>query len=231
MADFDIFTTGTVTVTDDLEKIIIQVSQDDIQRVLRSVAATAITEQLKLGNPLSNLVIDGSGAKSIDTAQRLIQAYFTDRETLRKAVYEAWSITQRLTRIDTGRAQSSYQLWFDNSPIGNAPSACDAYIEKMDTGKDFFRIVGPLVPYGRKLYWNPATNGKKQKYTKRKIAKVGNTVFKVVRTKGIMSQVADQLKRKYKGLAIADSWVTTAALPGDGRTPALYLGFKKKGAV
>lgn len=229
----DIYATGTVTVTDDLEKIVFSVGQDDLQSFLRAIASQAINEQIQLGNPITNLIVDGSGVKAVAQAQKVILAYFTDTDTLRQAIYDGWRIAQSLTRVLSGRAQLSYQLWYNNTPIGSSPGACEIYLDRMVPSKDFFRIVGPLVVYGRKLYWNPATNGKKQKFTKRKIAQVGNTVFKVVRTKGIMDQVADQLKRKYKGLAIANSWVTTSAsaLPKDGRTPALYLGFKKRGAI
>lgn len=230
MAAADFFASDSVvTTTEDLDKICIQVGVEDLQRMLRAVAATAIQEQIGLGNPPTNIIVDNSGQKAIDTAERRVQAFFTDTAQVRAAVYDAWERIQTLTRVASGQAQFSYQLWFGDRPIGRSPAACEIYLDRLNDPKtDYFRIVGPVVPYGRVLYWNPVG---KPRFNRRVALRTKSAVFKVKRIQGIMKLVAVALKRKYRGVAIGESWVTTSTLPKDGRTPGLYIGFRKKGAV
>jgi hypothetical protein len=96
----------------------------------------------------------------------------------------------------------------------------------MDPAKDGFRIVGPVIVYGRKIYWNPKG---KPKYRRSIGYKSKTLVVKLRSIRGIMDQVEKQMRRKYRGIAVAEQWVTTSALPKDGRTPGLYIGFKKRG--
>jgi hypothetical protein len=214
--------------TDQLDKLILEVGLKDLEQALRLVAGQVIQEQIDLGNPPTSILVDGRGTRDIDRAQRRVQAFFADTEALRKAFYEAWSRVIALTRVKSGRAAASYQVWFNNTPIGSTPSAIDGYIKNFNPAKDAFRIVGPVLVYGRKVYWKPAGT---PRFEKRIGLKTPTAVFKLVRIRGIMNQVEQSLRRKYRYLAITEDWVVTSALPTDGRTPGLWLGFKRKGTV
>lgn len=212
--------------TDELDKIIVECALQDIPFVIRSIASNEILQQTRQNNPPTNIIVDGSGRKAITSAQRRVQAFFVDKAMVRRAVYEAWNRILNLTRVRSGRAASSYELWFNNAKIGSTPSSIEAYLEKMDPAKDGFRIVGPVLVYGRKVYWNPKG---KPKFRKLTAYRSKTLTVKLRRIKGIMDQVEQQMRRRYRGLAIAEQWVITSALPKDGRTPGLYIGFKKRG--
>lgn len=218
----------SVKQTDRLDKIVYEVGLEDLEFTLRYVAATAIQEQIALGNKPTNLLVDNSGRKAIDKAQRRVQAFFIDREMLRKAVYEAWAKVTALTRVRTGAAVGSYELWYNNQRIGKTPAAVELVIDRFDPGKDFFRIVGPVIVYGRKIYWNPLG---KPRFRLSTALKTKQAIFKVRRIRGIMDLVESSMRRKYRGIAISESWVTTPALPKDGRTPALFIGLRRRGAL
>lgn len=214
--------------TDRLDHLIVEVAVEDVQAVIRQLGALFIKEQIDIGNPPTNILVDNSGRKAIDTAKKRIQAFFTQKDDIRLAVYAAWARVLALTRVRTGRAAASYELWFKNTPIGRSPSAVEGYIERMDPAKDFFRIVGPVLVYGRKIYWNPKG---KPKLKKRTVIRGRNYVIKLVSIRGIMEQVEMAMRRKFRAVVVIEDWVVTSALPKDGRTPGLYIGFKKRGTT
>lgn len=218
------------SVTERLDKSVYEVGLFDLVTAVRQTAAQVIQEQRDLGNPPTSLLVDGRSRKDGDTslATKRVQAFFADKEALRKAVYEAWNRIQALTRVATGSAASSYQLWYNENKIGITPAAVEIYLERFNPAKDYFRIVGPVVVYGRKVYWNPKG---KPKLKKIRLLRTKTSDIKLVRVRGIMDQVEQSMRRRYRYLAIAEDWVKTSALPKDGRTPALWLGFKKKGTL
>lgn len=216
------------TTTERLDKIVLETTLEDVQTLLRLVAATAIEEQRSLQNPPTSLLVDNRGRKDIATAEKRVQAFFGNTEDLLQAVYDAWSQVQALTRVATGRASASYELWFKEQSIGHSPGGASIYIDRFNPATDYFRIVGPVLVYGRKIYWNPRG---KAKFSKSTVVRRPEFTVKAVKIRGIMNQVEASMRRKYRGLAIAEDWVTTAALPKDGRTPGLWIGFKRKGTL
>lgn len=219
------------TTTDRLDKIIYEVLQEDLQTVLRFVAAEAIEEQRRLQNPPTSLLIDNSGGKSIDFAQKRVQAFFGNIEDLRLAVRDAWQLIQDRTRVATGTARSSYQVWFKEQRIGSSPAAIDPFLQNFNPATDYFRIVGPVLVYGRKVYWNPVGAPNKPPRTQTKTLRVPGLTVKLIRIRGIMNQVEQIMKRRYRGLAITEDWVVTSALPKDGRTPGMWFGFRRRGTL
>lgn len=214
--------------TDRMDKYVVTVALEDVLDTLHAVAGAAIQEQIGLGNRPTSIVVDSSGRKPITDAKRRIQAFFADTSQVIEAVQVAWQRVQELTRIRTGRARSSYELWFKESKIGNSPDAARAYADKFDPATDYFRIVGPMVVYGRVLYWSPTGTPRFRKVT---VLRTKTATFKLVKIRGIMNLAEDSLRRKFRSIAIAEDWVVTNALPKDGRTPGLWIGFKRRGSL
>lgn len=212
--------------TDSLDKMIIEVAAQDLLTTLRYVAAEAIGEQILIGNKPTSLVVDGRGGKPIDQAERRVQAFFADTAIVYQAVLEAWQKTIELTKSRTGKGVSTYQLWFREQFVGTSPEAARKYIEKFNPATDYFRIVGPVIAYGRKLYWSPKGT---PRFTKHTLFRGTALTVKIVRIRGIMNLVEQSLRRKFRAIAIAEDWVVTSALPKDGRTPGLWIGFKRRG--
>lgn len=215
------------TVTGSLEKIIYEVAEEDLQYVLRVVAAGAIQQQRDAGNPPTSILVDNRGNRFIDTAQKRVQAFFANTDELGKAVTATWNAVISQTRVASGRAVASYQLWHNETNIGNL-GALQGALKNFNPGKDYFRIVGPVLIYGRKVYWNPAGV---PKFRKKIIARTRSLTVKAVQIRGVMNLVEQSMRRRFRHIAIAEDWVVTPALPTDGRTPAIWLGFKRKGSV
>jgi hypothetical protein len=214
--------------TERLDKIILEVLAEDAQTVLRYVAASEIADQIAIGNPPTAIIVDNRGRKDIATAEKRVQAFFANTADLKNAVREAWQQVQALTRVASGRAQASYQVWYNETPIGSTPDTIDIYLARFNPAKDYFRIVGPVLVYGRKIYWNPKGQ---PKFVKKVLAKIPGLTIKITRIRGIMNTVEQSMRRRYRNLAIAEDWVVTSALPKDGRTPGLWIGFKRKGTL
>jgi hypothetical protein len=216
------------SITQSLDKTVLEVAERDLPFIVSRLSSLLIADQVRLGNPPTNIIVDNRGRTPITQAKRRVQAFFADKAALRRAVYEAWNKIQSLTRVATGRAAGSYELWFNEQRIGRTPAAVETYLDRFNPAKDYFRIVGPVLVYGRKVYWNPKG---KPKFKKKTVLRTKSAVFKLVSIRGIMDQTEQTLRRRYRMLAITEDWVTTKALPKDGRTPGLWLGFKKKGTL
>lgn len=216
------------TITASLDKTVFEVGVEDLQTIVRQLGAQVIKEQIDLRNPPTSILVDGRGNRPIDTATRRVQAFFADKAALRRAVYEAWAQIQSLTRVATGRAAGSYELWYNEKRVGRTPAAVETYLDRFQPGKDYFRIVGPVLVYGRKIYWNPKG---KPRLKKKTVLRTRFATFKTVSVRGIMERVEQSMRRRYRYLAIAEDWVNTNALPKDGRTPGLWIGFKRKGSL
>lgn len=219
---------GNITTTENLDKIIIEVLAEDVSRAIREISASEIIAQVALGNRPTSLLVDNRGNRPITDANLRVQAFFADTTQIREAVYATYAKIQDLTRVASGAARGSYQIWFKEQNIGSQPGAIEPYLLKFDPTTDYFRIVGPVLVYGRKIYWNPLG---KPKFTKIPGFRSKGLLVKLVRIRGLMNQVEQSMRRKYRSIAIAEDWVVTTALPKDGRTPAIWIGFKKKGAL
>lgn len=215
-----------------LDKTVLAVALlEDLPHAVRQVAVQATREQIRMGNNPTNILVDNRGNRPVTEAKFRVQVFFSDREKLYNALVDTWDKVQKLTPVKSGRAIGSYQLWFKRASIGPMPGALSQakrLISTMNPAKDGFHIVGPVLVYGRKVYWNPKG---KQRFRKTVKLRLKTSVFKTVRIRGIMDQVEQSIRRKWKQFAIAEDWVITKSLPKDGRTPAIYVGFKKKGTV
>jgi|SRR6185436_15529468 len=221
--------------TDDLSKFVTTVLPADLRDTLRQVSAFEIEQQRAFGNYPSAIIVDGR-QQSIESANRRVQALFADSRMLQQALTEAFAMLRQLTRIQTGRARREFFLYVNDSPVGNE-GAIAAVASRM-TNRDNAVVYGPVVPYGRKLYWNPAggqegaLRSRTVKKTRGEYRTFGGEKIKVkVAYREPMHRIVERaLKRKYgRVLTIKEAWLSTQAFRafgGDASGPGLMIRYK-----
>lgn len=188
-------------------------------------------EQIRMGNELSSVLVDGSTSRSPKEMRRNITWYFDiNNQFLIKAVSEALDQLRRLStsyaRTATGKMAESWDLYID----GKKSTLFDLEGVKSGDGKDI-RISSPL-PYARWLessHWAGGT-------ALRKRVRRAQRRMEGKRYRGhvaVTKTVANSLRSKYKNIAISDVWYDTSENPfpvsggRDKRWPALKFRVKK----
>lgn len=145
-----------------LERYVLQVGPRNVLSVMRAVALMELREQQSLGNKPSQIIVDNRpvGERSINDAKRHIKLRFMDVEQLIKAVTEVYRVLLSVTRIqmpakDAIVARKNFHLFIEGKDVGLLPTAIAKLSTANLTQDSVVRVVGPLVPYGRKLFWNP----------------------------------------------------------------------------
>lgn len=153
---------GKITDSVTLETYVLKVLPQDILSVLRQTAKQEIVAQVDLGNPPSQILVDGRavGSRGIDEATKRIQIRFADARMLVDATRQVWAALVRVTRIESPPkngvvARKHFYLYLNGKPVGLMPGAFSTLNQSQLNDRSVLRVVGPLVPYGRKLYWNP----------------------------------------------------------------------------
>lgn len=173
-------TQGNITGT--LEKYILEVTPKDILTVMRAVALQELDGQQAIGNKPSQIIVDNVsvGKRGINEAKRYIKMRFMDVEQLIRAATEAFRAVSTVTRIqmparDSIVARRNFHLFVGTKDCGLLPSAI-SYLSPATLDQDsIVRIVGPIVPYGRKLFWNPVGTAPKMKFRQRTSGRTGRT--------------------------------------------------------
>lgn len=191
--------------TDKLDKIILDCGERDLRFSIAAIFAREVEEQRALGNPPSNILVDNSASKSLSAVRRRAHAHFVRIDDIRRAAEDALRLVALLTRYKTGRARASIAVWRNDRPVSSVAAAVARF-----GADDVVRIVGPSVPYGRKLYWNPAGTHRGK------------------RRPSIYGIAVRRIKSRYRGLYIAETWVETPSL---GNTPGLVIGMRRKGRL
>lgn len=158
---------GTIKIP--LDEYVLKVLPKDLLTVLRGVSYQELNAQITNGNAPSQVLVDGRaiGAKGIDQARRAVSMRFADTNLLVAAVIEIYNLLQRVTRLQSPAkneivARKNFHLWLDGRPLGLMPGALSKITRAGAlNSKSVVRVVGPLVNYGRKLYWSPIGRGKK----------------------------------------------------------------------
>jgi hypothetical protein len=171
--------TGELSLT--IERYILTVLPENIQSVIRAVALYEITQQERIGNPPSQIIVDNMpiSKRGIDTAKRRVVARFQDVRNLLEAVKEIFQLLQRVTRLqmppkDAVVARQNFYLYLNRVNLGLMPGAlAKISYPGVLTQDSVVRVVGPLVPYGRKLFWNPVGVSKRMAYYRVKSKKAG----------------------------------------------------------
>jgi hypothetical protein len=167
----------------------------------------AANDQIKKGNELSFISVDGYKNRSPDEMKRNISWYFNLKQSLLlKAVTEAIELAQKLSRSyafePTGAMADSWGLYINGKPANLSQ------LENVKLGKngDDVRITSNL-PYARFLEaGNWAGTKSLQKRVKRAQRQLeGKRARSQV---SITKAIANSLRRKYPGLKITDLWYT-----------------------
>lgn len=167
----------------------------------------AANEQIKKGNELSFISVDGYKNRSPDEMKRNITWFFNLKQSLLvKAVSEALAMAQTLSRSyaanSTGAMADSWGLYIN----GKLAQLSDLENVKFGKDADDVRITSNL-PYARNLEsgkWAGAKSLRKRVNRAQKIldGKKARSQVSVTKT------IANSLRRKYPGLKITDLWYT-----------------------
>jgi hypothetical protein len=197
-------------------KEVLEVAQADYQFMLRAIAAQEIQAQIKIGNPPTNIIVDGRARKPINTATKSVVAYFNDAATVLEALKATWIVLQAMARRVTGHTVSQFEIWIGERRVATDPSGVS--LAMLQKGRPV-RIVGPMVAHSRKYRWLFQGRAPKTK----KPTDLHNAVIR-------------RMKSKYRSLSFYDYWVNTRELNVTGftsvnRIPTISISMKRKGRI
>jgi len=223
---------------------------------IQKIAASEITKEIRNDNPPTSIIVDNKKNKPFNQADYRILTNFANTDDMAYAAVTLIDTLQRYTRRFTGRARGSYQIWTSDSFKDGGTKAFQGTpgittlknIAKLLTGpQSRLIVVGPMVDYGRKLYWYPFS-AKNQKYPGKsqerlpgranKVAgydaSTGKTSFlKGIRDTNMADLVIPRVKAKHKGVLLRGRWVTVPSknINGSNRWPGIAIGLKQKGRL
>lgn len=220
-----------------------------LSETIRLVAATEIQQQIKLGNHPQNIIVDGQDTKPFNKADFRIVTLFPDTRTIAHAAHNVITELKKVTRHLTGAAKISYQVWVvdgrnDGGRLVNRQASMisrgqlEKIAEKLTpTGR--IVIAGPMVDYGRKLYWNPKSGRDISKGRARYAAgydvdtgRVQKVKISFNRDTNMRDLVIGRVKRRYPGTVIIGRWIESSMrFNGDNRWPGIAIGLKTKGKL
>jgi len=160
------------TISGSIEKYILTVLPKDILAAIRGVSYMELDAQLAIGNKPSQILVDNMSVtkRGIERAQRKVVMRFQDTKVLLEAVREIYELLQRVTRLQSPPqnnivARQNFYLYLNGVNLGKMPEALGriAYTGIL-TQESVVRVVGPLVPYGRKSFWRPVGSSNKMQY-------------------------------------------------------------------
>ena len=175
---------GTEEITSRLDVYVLRALPQDLLTVLRGVAMDELDGQVTTGNLPSQILVDGRAVtrRSILEATRSVSMRFADVTTMLSAIRDAYAVLQRVTRIqsppkNTIVARQHFWLYKNGSPVGRLPGAFAKISAQNVDSKTVLRVVGPLVNYGRKLFWAPIGRSKVLNLRQTVSASTGREIF------------------------------------------------------
>jgi hypothetical protein len=214
-----------------VEKYALSVLPEEVEHYLQANILDQYQEQRGFGREPSNLLIDGRSANSISAialAKRRGQLIYGDIAQMVEAAAFALEQLERLTPVASGAGRASFRVYVNNQELGGAEALTPQLADKLKP-TDVLRIVGPTVPYGRKLAWR---SGK----TKTVNLRAGrNTRIRVKGAGKSAPEVVKQLTaRRFRAVNIFDPWISTRyfrAIGKDDRTPSVSVSLKRRGKL
>lgn len=208
--------------TKNVEQFAKTVLPEDLQRVLSGTYVAEVDAQKRMGNPPIITEVDGGKHSNVANVKRRARAFFSNKARVADAAFAALEMLLTLTPVLTGRARASFALYLNDAPLGGGVNI-DAATEKMRP-RDLLSIVGPGVPYGRKLYRRPL--GKTRRINKKRNGKRDARHGKF--REPMHAAVVRVLKSRYKDLVISEHWVPLqhSTGPQGEKWPGIGIGFK-----
>lgn len=217
-----------------------------LSETIQKIAAHEILAEKAKGNPPNNLIVDNRDSKPFNQAKFRVVALFSDPKLIAIGASEVLRQLRSVTKRLTGRAQSSFEIWTVSNTkdpgkkIMNASAANHstllAIAESLPPGGRIV-VVGPLVEYGRKLYWSPKFARKASGTRARYSAGYDTGSGKLVKVRtgdrdtNMRDLVIGRVRSKYRSLSIIGRWVISDMVNGDNRWPGIAIGLKSKGKV
>lgn len=202
---------------------------DGIRALAWQVGSQAADDQVKKGNEISGIFVDGRSARSPDEMKRNIVWEFTvGNSQLTKAVQEALSMVRQLSysfaRSPEGQMADSWHVYI------NERKASINDLENVVAGKDDVRITSDKV-YARFLekgYWASGTT-KALKRQSRRGVKALSQGRQFRKNLSVTNEVVRSLKPKYKAVSISNVWYDRNPNSGpQGRWPAIVFNIRKR---
>lgn len=221
--------------TGSVAKEVLEVAEADYKFVLRHIAAQEIAQQARIGNKVTNLIVDGSGSKPITAAERSVRALFVQPGLVMRAVRDAWDALQRIARVGDPATQTPSQrgivarerfaIVIGQTFIGGPGALTESAISTAPNAP--IRIVGPLVEYTRKYRFLNSSGGRLTRLSKAK----RNRGQKVRVSASIHEIVIAQMKRRYPMLRWSDDWIPAARLRFVDRVPTVTVRSQTRGRL
>lgn len=175
------YVSATGEINGTIERYILSVLPENISSTIRAVALYELQEQEKLDNKATQIIVDNMpiSRRGIDTAKRRVVIRFQDAVNLLAAVKEIYDLLQRVTRIQVPPknsvvAREHFFLYLNGVNLGVMPSAMSRISQPgILTQDSTVRVVGPLVNYGRKSFWNPVGASSKMNFYRVNSKKTG----------------------------------------------------------
>lgn len=215
-----------------LEKYAVTVLPKEVEFYLQATALQEYGQQRELGRLPTSIKIDSRAAldvSAIATAKRRVQLFYGNTDDMVAAARMAIDQMIRLTPIETGRARASFRVFLNNRELGGADVLQSASLADTLKTTDVLRVVGPTVPYGRKLAWR---SGKVKTVTVR----AGRGVS--VRMKGVRRNTPEVVRAlvrsRFPALNVSDPWISTRYFRGvgsDDRTPSIAISVRRRGKL
>jgi hypothetical protein len=217
-----------------------------LAETIQKIAAHEILKEKSHGNSPTNIIVDNRDSKPFNQAQFRVVALFADPKLIAIGASEVIRQLNSVTKRLSGRAQASFEIWTVSNTkdpgkkIMNASAANHATLlalaESLPVGGRLV-VVGPLVKYGRKLYWSPKF-ARKAKGTRARYSAgydIDSGKLSRVRTgdrdTNMRDLVIGRVRGKYKSLSIIGRWVVGDMVNGDNRWPGIAIGLKSKGSL
>ena len=158
---------------------------EEVRAEAENWSAEEARAQIRLGNPPSELALDNNKAIHL-TSNQLSQLsrqgsaikwpnykqtwLMQDVQLLIDALRWAWERIKEMTRVDSGRALSTYYFVLKNYVTKRTQRAetidqAVYIIESWGDARTSAGIYGPTTPYRRKLIFNPRTGGRWENVT------------------------------------------------------------------
>jgi hypothetical protein len=216
-----------------LEKYAVTVLPQEVEFYLQATALQEYEQQRELGQLPTSIRIDGRvelDVSAIATAKRRVQLSYGSAEQVVAAARLAIEQMIRLTPIgETGHGRASFRVFLNSSELGGPEVLDSDALANAIKSTDVLRVVGPTVPYGRKLAWRSGkfktVNVRAGRGVRVRMTGVRRNTPEVVRA---------LVRSRFPALNVSDPWISTRYFRGigsDDRTPSIAISMKRRGKL